>query len=118
MFTKIIANSIINQIKSRHHVYSGLSANALAEVANVLITLTALLEEGGALLDSPQEIKAYAQKAIISVKELADALTTQIGNFDSGSGKVTQQHIPTVKFTKPKKKAPPVKPPETNAESE
>ena len=73
--SKLISNSILKTVK----IQSGPAAVALQELSGVLVTLTALLEEGGALQQAPVGVKEMANICIESCKKLADSLATSIG---------------------------------------
>ena len=73
--SKLISNSILKTVK----IQSGPAAVALQELSGVLVTLTALLEEGGALQQAPVGVKEMANICIESCKNLADSLATSIG---------------------------------------
>jgi hypothetical protein len=75
---KLIKQCILDSVNSEL-ILAGPAALALQEVSGVLVSLTALLEEGGSLQQSPDNVKAMARDAIAKCKELADNLANSIG---------------------------------------
>ena len=72
----IIGHSII-----KTKISSGSSAVALQEIAGILVSLTAMLEEGGTLQQAPDNIKALTKTTIDTCQKLADVLTDSIGKI-------------------------------------
>ena len=96
--SKLISNSILKTVK----IQSGPAAVALQELSGVLVTLTALLEEGGALQQAPVGVKEMANICIESCKKLADSLATSIGTgFGPPKEEVATEE--TIKKEVPKK---------------
>jgi len=96
--SKLISNSILKTVK----IQSGPAAVALQELSGVLVTLTALLEEGGALQQAPVGVKEMANICIESCKNLADSLATSIGTgFGPPKEEVATEE--TIKKEVPKK---------------
>ena len=96
--SKLISNSILKTVK----IQSGPAAVALQELSGVLVTLTALLEEGGALQQAPVGVKEMANICIESCKKLADSLATSIGTgFGPPKKEVNPEEI--IKEEVPKK---------------
>ena len=96
--SKLISNLILKTVK----IQSGPAAVALQELSGVLVTLTALLEEGGALQQAPVGVKEMANICIDSCKKLADSLATSIGTgFGPPKKEVNPEEI--IKEEVPKK---------------
>ena len=96
--SKLISNLILKTVK----IQSGPAAVALQELSGVLVTLTALLEEGGALQQAPVGVKEMANICIDSCKKLADSLATSIGTgFGPPKKEVNPEEI--IKEEEPKK---------------
>jgi len=96
--SKLISNLILKTVK----IQSGPAAVALQELSGVLVTLTALLEEGGALQQAPVGVKEMANICIESCKNLADSLATSIGTgFGPPKEEVAPEEI--IKKEVPKK---------------
>jgi len=96
--SKLISNLILKTVK----IQSGPAAVALQELSGVLVTLTVLLEEGGALQQAPVGVKEMANICIDSCKKLADSLATSIGTgFGPPKKEVNPEEI--IKEEVPKK---------------